>query len=295
MSLQKAAKPVGVGLRISDKSRYEHSVGVAYLISQIAKKLRFRQINRTYAICWGLLHDIATWPLSHTGEAAFSVTTQMSAKKLRKIMILGSRILPEKYSVRKQLEEIGVSNEVLFTLFDKKNKTTANPELGMLWDIIHSPLTPDTLDGIWRAGKDIGMHEIPKPDQLIDSFGRDLCDDIVIKHEKLGLIKQFWNKKSELYENYINDESIVRYESECSMMLRNKFKNLSLVESLEIKEKELVDYIKSVFYGIDITIRYKKPLKYTFRSPKAGKQRGDIWIRQLKDYLVSERKRNICI
>lgn len=76
---------------IADGSRGDHSIGVAALILDICNCLSLSQESCRYGVAWGLVHDIATWPLSHTGEAAFNKNSNVDAKTLRMQMIEGSK------------------------------------------------------------------------------------------------------------------------------------------------------------------------------------------------------------
>ena len=124
-----------------------HSISVALIMQFIVKKLKLKIESLKYALCWALLHDIATWPLSHTGEAAFSKITNTSSNELRKMMILGESKLPSELTLRHQLKKIKVDPIILLELFEKKN-SLVDIELKKIWQIIHSPITPDTLDGM---------------------------------------------------------------------------------------------------------------------------------------------------
>ena len=84
-----------------DGSRADHSLGVAFLAFSIASDLGLSLEGQRYATAWGLLHDIATWPLSHTGEAAFSALTLVGSKELREKMIIGSKQLPQEFCLNR--------------------------------------------------------------------------------------------------------------------------------------------------------------------------------------------------
>ncbi len=272
-------------VKIDDETRFEHSIGVAYLAYRLSKNLNFSEMNSLYVTCWGLLHDISSWPLSHTGEAAFSFTTNVKSSELRQHIITGAKNLPEEYSVKHVILDMGLLPEVVLQLFEKKPSPSLDRQLQAFWQIIHSPMTPDTIEGVWRAGKHYGMKSIPRPDDLIESYNADLFGMPQVDKAKIPLIKQFWNKKSELYDTFINNEEMVRWESACSQIIIEKYKKLTLIETLEIKESEILNNIAEWIPGIDSTVRYKRPLKYVYDVKIAKKMNRDPQIKYLKDFL----------
>ena len=68
---------------IADGSRYDHSIGAASLLLDICNNLSLSEESCRYAVAWGLIHDIATWPLSHTGEAAFHQSSSVTVNLTR--------------------------------------------------------------------------------------------------------------------------------------------------------------------------------------------------------------------
>jgi HD superfamily phosphohydrolase len=101
-----------------DRTRAHHSLMVAWLISTLAEKLQLSKVAFDYAVMWGLLHDVATWPLSHTGEAAFADSTETEARELRTMIIYGSHRLSDKFSAYPFLKAASLDANTLVALFD---------------------------------------------------------------------------------------------------------------------------------------------------------------------------------
>jgi len=271
---------------LDDGTRRDHSIGVALIILKIAQRLDLRDETLKYAACWGLLHDIATWPLSHTGEAAFSAILKISSKDLRKMMIKGASNLPINYTINRELESIGVDPKKLLMLFDKENKLK-DPELQKIWQIIHSPITPDTLEGMWRSGKVFNIN-IPSPFYFENKIKSDLFDAYIKKSDSIDFI-QFWRKKSKLYEKYINNYNTILLESLWSNSIINYFDTLDLVESLEISESKIVKYIqRNGLVNSSKVKKYKTPQTYYIK--KNTRKLNDISILKLHHFLLRKKK-----
>lgn len=268
-----------------DGSRYDHSVGVALLMLSHAEHLMLSENSKRYAICWGLLHDISTWPLSHTGEAAFSATTKISSHELRQKMILGDASLPKKWRLNGVLEDSGVNPTNLLMLFDKKFSKKLDEELGLIWEIIHSPITPDTIEGIWRAGIAYNVLDI-SPENYQGGFSKNLFG-LTLNKETSKAYVDFWKKKGEVYSKIINDKAILQWESAWSMSIAHYFERLDLEASFEIDESSIIkEILKKGLLEPNGLFKYKKPNVYFVKGSK--RKINAVSINQLSNYLIKE-------
>lgn len=241
-------------------SRLDHSIGVALFIVKLCKKLDLNENVLKYATCWALLHDIATWPLSHTGEAAFSKMFKISSNELRKSMIMGTSRLPKKYSISTELKRMGVKPEVLLLLFEKVNKIE-DADLNKIWQLIHSPITPDTLEGMWRSGKVFNVR-IPSPSVFENKIHVNLFEPFLLKNDSTVFL-DFWKKKAKLYDNYINHKRTLKIESIWTNSIKDYYKNIDLSESLELSEKTIITAVLRKGLNQDNSLnKYKEPLVY---------------------------------
>lgn len=267
-----------------DGTRKDHSIGVALLIGMFCKWLNLSSETIKYAQTWALLHDIATWPLSHTGEAAFSKVTKTSAQKLRRMIITGNSSLSETYSVQKEIEKLGLDPQLLLKLYDKENSLGNNQkELVRVWRIIHSPITPDTLEGMWRVGETFNKKSID-PFSLKICLHENLFYDYLDERNSATLVK-FWRFKSSIYKQLINKENVVRWESCWSRSIQVYFQNINLEESLSLTEKEIIETVLNC--GLKETkevIKYKKPMEYKVVDNK--KKLHEVEINELNRFLV---------
>lgn len=278
-----------LGIRkLSDGTRAAHSLGVASLALEVCHNLALPFEVEKYAIAWGLLHDIAAWPLSHTGEAAFARLTRVSGQELRKRMIEGHESLGKHLLVDKPLLKMGVEPSTLLKLFCKKRPALDFPLL-RLWDVIHSPLTPDTLEGMWRCGRVFGV-EVPNPRILLQALDTDVLDATVISPKRSQDILTFWRRKSDIYEKHINSSTMVAWESAWSNAIFKWYQGIDLTASLELDEDRIVDDVaKEVQIQRGKVMRYKPPLKYSVVPVKKRKLDHDSSIEELREILTKHK------
>jgi hypothetical protein len=278
-----------------DGSRAEHRLGVADLVWQILRALKATEDTQRYGLAWALLHDISTWPLSHTGEAAFSAVTGMSAVRLRELMILGASELPTYLTVKEQLDQMQIDADKLVLLFDKTTNMFRG-ELSVLWKIINSPLTPDTIEGMYRSGL-VFKIRVPEPKAIVDGFISDLFAEPLIEKSKSREILRFWRAKAKIYRLFINHRRSIEFESRWVSRIERRFLGLSLAETLLLPENAIInacidDELSSNSYA---ERRYKPPQDYFIASPYTRRKvlSRDYRIDDLSGVLSKERKRHI--
>jgi hypothetical protein len=248
------------GEAVDDGSRYDHALGVACIALDLARKLDFSDGGQRYAVAWGLTHDIATWPLSHTSEPAFAGITGISARKMRTALVLGSDEVPERYRLAQVLRDLNIDPDTLASLFDR-SAVTADEELTLFKQVVHSPLTPDTLEGTWRCGVVFNV-PVPHPDEVVAALLRQRRT-VCLDGRRLQTVLNFWRSKSDIYHRFINREDVVLWESAWTLALQRYCSGVSLADSLELSEQELVSAVKRM--GLPTTslvVRYKEPQEY---------------------------------
>jgi hypothetical protein len=245
---------------VEDGSRYDHTLGVALVALDIARRFDFSEHGQRYAAAWGLTHDIASWPLSHTSEPALSAITSMSDRNLRAGILLGSPEVPDRYHLVAILRELDIDPVVLASLFDRSG-IAADEELALFKQVIRSPLTPDSLEGMWRCGLVFGV-PVMHPDEVVSAFLRNrgvACLD----RRRMPVVLDFWQGKSTIYERFINREDVILWQSAWSAALQRCCAGVSLADSLELSEDELVSAVKRQgLPSVPRVIRYKEPQEY---------------------------------
>jgi HD domain len=274
----------------SGGNRFSHSLRVARLAVGAGQFLDFSTSSLDYAYAWGILHDIATWPLSHTGEAAFTETTDTSSRKLRTMMLKSDKKLGEKLGVFNSIRNAGLDVEVLERLFIADD-TGLEGDLGLLHQFIHSPVTPDTIEGMTRS-----LHAFEGPGEKCNfsilNFDKDLMAGIRLGKRETGGVLKFWRMKSRVYSQYINSKKSIEFESNWSKSLAERFNSLSLHDSLTISERALVEAIaeRGLVLGGKLK-KYKPPLvyeiskKHKHKTNKSGLG-GSITVKDLSKVFV---------
>ena len=269
--------PISYGRNVSgesDETRGHHSACVASLMGKLASKLMLPKRAIDYAVAWGLLHDIATWPLSHTGEASFSNSTETDSRDLRSMMIFGSHRIPNSLSLYHIIKSMSLDHEIMVELFNKK-ATGFGPDLEAVHKIIHSTLTPDALEGMHRSGRVFDVY-VPCPHEFLKTIERDLISGIRVREDGSDLVFKFWRGKAKIYSDYINTYKSIEFESMWSRAIQEAFAKLSLKETLELSEAEIVRRIAgaAVVRGKDVQ-RYKDPLCYVIADDYKRRRKFD--------------------
>jgi hypothetical protein len=282
-----------------DGNRAQHSIGVAYLLHRLMVSFKYRNSTIAYGVAWALSHDISTWPLSHTGEAAFKHL--ISSSKLREKQIRGDSSLPRKFHIARQLSEMGVEGEVLLQLFNKKERPF-DRDLAELWELLHSPVTPDTLEGMHRAAE-VRSVRIPDPKLMVDSLYLDQTRSMRIRKSKSDLFFQFWRAKEKIYGGWINSAATVRFESAWSLAIRDSHQGIDTPHALDLQEEEMVQSAMHRFPHLreasqidspdsDNELRYKPPLKYEIERNFRSRVRlpEDAKVKDLSSIFQKEKK-----
>ena len=244
-----------------DESRAHHSVRVSWLLGELAANLQLSQSVVNYAIAWGLLHDISTWPLSHTGEAAFGASTNTSGRALRTMMISGADQVSADFSLYSVLKNLDIDHGTLLALFDKRT-TGFDEEFRILHTVVHSALTPDSIEGMHRSGMVYNVR-MPHPNFISHAFERDLVYGVRMKQQFSDEAFRFWRGKSKIYSQFINQWKTIEFESMWSRAIQESFFHLTLDESLRLSETEIIRRVGDAPRIRNSKIqRYKDPLIY---------------------------------
>jgi HD domain len=245
---------------VEDGTRYDHTLGVALIALDLARRFDFSERGQRYAVAWGLTHDIGTWPLSHTGEPAFAAITGVSARALRASMVTGGDEVPGAYRLASVLRDLDIDPSALSSLFERDGRPR-DDELALFKEVVHSPLTPDTLEGMGRSGAVFGV-PVTAPEDVVEALARHRRTAFVVER-RVATVLEFWRGKSEIYQRFINREDVVAWESAWSVALSRCCAGVSLADGLEMGEDELVRaVVRSELPATSGVVRYKEPQEY---------------------------------
>jgi hypothetical protein len=248
-----------------DGTRACHSLGVARIMLAICESLELSERQKKYAVVWSLLHDIGNWPLSHTAQYSFSLFYGADTKKIREWMILDDKKIPETYRLSGVLREIDIDAGRLVNLFQKN----PDKELEIISNLLQSQLTPDMLEGVWRAGRAFNTPTI-MPDHFASAFYRDIFGSLVVNNYVKNSAVAFWKSKKLIYDRIFSADRVIRWESAWAaavLQILNS-KNSSFSEALELKEADIIsEVVKGGLPKINALYRWKKPIRQTIKRP----------------------------
>lgn len=270
-----------------DGTRGDHSKGVAALALDVARHLGLSRAAEPYAAAWGLLHDVATWPFSHSSEPAFARLTCTDTRSLRRMMITGDHRLPAELTVERELRQMGVLPERLLALFDPAAHCE-DRDLRLLRQVVCSRLTPDTLEGIARSGRAFGI-SVPGADSILRSLGRR-STDVTLDRDGLEGVVLFWQAKARVYEENIHDAETVALESRWALAVERALRGTGLVDSLCLTEQEIQARVQEAELPAAWSVhKFRPPLRYIVCGETRRRLSKEITMASLDSLLCKVR------
>ena len=196
-------------------SRYDHSVGVAYLAYLAAKKLGLSQKEKEILLVASLLHDVGHAPFSHVSEP----------------FLLEHLSRPYYHEGRTRI--------VLHFLEDTINSTTkffkeirsliaGTSKNDILQSLFGEAICLDNLDGTNRTAFSLGI-PIVDPREIIDSiYLRD--GETYFPYKKIFLLNKFWQLEGFLYTKYIYNQRVLAAEAMLTRALELTFTDKDAIQ-----------------------------------------------------------------
>jgi hypothetical protein len=111
---------------------------------------------------------------------------------------------------------------------------------------------------------------------------------MVLSADRMAAAEGFWYKKGQIYARFINHPAVIAWESRCSAAIRQRFSHLSMGESFEISEAEVLSYLRQAeLPALDTTVRYKPPRVYAVVHPQGPVHERDYPLESLRDIFTS--------
>jgi HD superfamily phosphohydrolase/adenine-specific DNA methylase len=224
-----------------DYSRYDHSLGVAYLANHYAEAWDLSEEARINVVLISLLHDIGHLPFSHGSEVFYRSLwgqyhtghgAQLVRHLIRLLHLKGHRAEAEKVSaVAHHIADSG------------SHRNRGNREEELIEEIFHGLLSADTLDGITRAAESTG---VPMPDacSLINSSFRNEGGTFVAADAK-EIVEQFFETKHRIYRDFIYCSRGLAAEAMLTRALQLAFRGIvSAGEFLALDDGDALDRLR---------------------------------------------------
>lgn len=179
-------------------SRYDHSLGSAYLALQLSKNLNLSEYQTKILVLANLIHDVGHSPFSHAAETFLLETKKKYHQGLvNSYLRYNTQLFPEAPGLKDILCDF--SSEIAGMVYSLILNNRTND---CVVDTLHfCPFNCDKIDGTNRSFCSLSM-KMFDPNCIISKFST-AGNFIQIKHNDLSLFCEFWKAKEELYNKYI--------------------------------------------------------------------------------------------
>lgn len=205
-------------------SRYDHSLGVAYLALNLSKMLNIDKDQTEVLVITNLLHDIGHAPFSHAAETFLLEKVRKYHEGLiSSYLRFNTRLIPGSFS----LSEI-LSNRSPKVVCAITNLLLNKPTGDKVIDSIHyCSISCDKIDGTNRALFSLGVKH-HTPISFLSGFSID-GSTVLFNRDNINQIVNFWDNKKKLYTKYIYNNNILSAEAMLTRSLDITFHSKELV------------------------------------------------------------------
>lgn len=189
-----------------DHSRYEHSLGVAFLAMLLAEKLSISETEKDLIILSALLHDVGHTPLSHATEV-------FVAKNSNRYHQYHTRNLLSKSAFKEMLPSFNLdeSQTDYYAKCVKKILSGTCKEFPTANLLFSNAISLDSLDASARSRYTLYL-DFVNPVEVINLIEENE-NNIVINFEACKILDKFWEYERELYWDYIYTTKILAGEA----------------------------------------------------------------------------------
>jgi HD superfamily phosphohydrolase/nicotinamide riboside kinase len=200
-------------------NRREHSIAVAHIALQLARKLECSAEETETFVLANLLHDVGHAPFSHNSEPfLLEARNVYHYGLLTTYLRYGAGTIGEQYSISNLLKHRGAAQrDATSQLLMKK----ANGTIPLLQSLFTSPLNCDKVEGNYRTLRLLGEIGVEAKEMLACFERRG--DDVVVPENRLGLVEQFWLMEMELYWKLIYTTEVFAGEAMLTRCLTEVF------------------------------------------------------------------------
>lgn len=273
--------------KLDDGTRHDHSMGVAALAWRITEHLELGERAGILSVAWGLTHDIANWAMSHSSEPAFELSTGMTSREIRTAIITDSTAVASSLHVGSALRHMGVKREDLCELFLPRNASVSR-DLRALHSVLRGVLSPDALEGMTRTAQAFGR-KAPPIEEIISALAIR-GGEVGLLAEGLDSVLTFWDLKSAVYLENINDPKVTAFESRWARLLSERLGKLNVDQSMALGEEELLQIVsieEAYPRGVERVFKYKPPARHGVSVEMLAPLGEWISLQKLGSLLVS--------
>ncbi|MGA8494790.1 MAG: HD domain-containing protein [Xanthobacteraceae bacterium] len=237
-------------------TRYQHSIGVAWLATLYAKKLLLDASTRRLLCIAALVHDIGHAPLSHSLEPIFKEAFGLDHHEATRNILTG---------------QVSLGREI-YQLFRQYNL-----DIDRILSIISGqgdeyhgffggPINFDTIEGIFRSQAYAGPRlSIANPEIVLDAAINRKTDG------DRGVVDEFWLYKDLVYRQLINSRRGVLADFACQLFMRNNIAALKANDyfNTEVgifrKLPGLRNLLTSRSFDVDVASFFDRGIAYRLR------------------------------
>jgi len=228
-----------------DSNRFSHSINVAIVANLIAEKLNLSQDDKNILVLYYLFHDIGHLPNSHVSEPLLRLL--QAKRKFHES--LGLYLFDsDKNQEANEWFAINIPNgnfiwESIRNIFSNQF-STINP---ILYEIIKSPLNPDTLEGIFRTAFILEIGYI-LPENIISGIYM-YGNDILFSNENFLSVFDFFKLQKEIYDDYVfslaNQSAEAMWKKALLIFIKNQDIN-DIDELFSLTDKILIEHMLNI-------------------------------------------------
>lgn len=220
-------------------SRYDHSLGVAYLALKFCELNSISRKEGLNFIIACLLHDIGHFALSHLSEKAFNLDHKKNTFNL-----INNKNEKKRNSLNSVFKKNSINRNTIIEILKGQSKYNYFNEM------ITNPINIDTIDAINRCAYVLNNNFLD-PISMISQF-YVYEEKLFLNKENIRLIDNFWLLKNKIYKNYIYNEKNLKLEAMFNYILEFLTKinnNVRFEEYYEMNDDDLIKNMLSNFDG----------------------------------------------
>lgn len=215
-------------------SRYDHSIGVAYLALELCKSLGLSILQTKILVISSLLHDIGHSPFSHAAETFLLETKKKYHEGMLNTYLRYNKRLFSNAPGLKEILSIfpeKISESVISLLLNRKTGDSIIDELHF------TSINCDKLDGTNRTLFSLGR-EYYNPLSFVKAFSLE-SNRLYADPNYLSQFSDFWAQKTRVYNDYIYVLDVLSAEAMLTRSLELAFSDRKDVQEFLASTDEI--------------------------------------------------------